>query len=238
MRSLGEFFGVSLGPGDPELVTLKALKVLRSVDCIFTVVSRQSSRSVSGSIIDALDGITAERIELVFAMRDNRDDKADLIAGNLSLILDKLKNGKNCAFTTIGDALTYSTYGYIMSEIKRQFPEVKIETVPGVNSWSLLSAQANRVLVEDRETLSVIPSFAEGESHSVLEDLKDTAVLLKTYNTRDALIAELAKNGDDFLYGSNLGMENEFISSDADAILARNREYMSMLIVKKSKQES
>lgn len=238
MSDPGNFFGVSLGPGDPELVTLKALKVLQTVDCIFTVVSRQSSRSVSGSIIDSLDAITAERVELVFAMRDNRDDKADLIAENASIILERLKSGKHCAFATIGDALTYSTYGYIMREIKCQAPEVNIETVPGVNSWSLLASRANRVLVEDREILSVIPSFAEEEQKRVLNDIKDTAVLLKTYNTRDSLIAELAKNGDDFLYGSNLGMEGEFISSDADAVLAREREYMSMLIVKKSEKES
>ena len=238
MHAAGNFFGVSLGPGDPELVTIKALKILQKVDCIFTVVSRQSARSVSGSIIDSLDGITAERIELVFAMRDNQDDKSSRISENISLILDKLRSGNSCAFTTIGDALTYSTYGYIMSEIRRQAPDIKIETVPGVNSWSMLAAEANRVLVEDREVLSVVPSFAEEEQERVLGNIKDTAVLLKTYNTRDALITELAKNGDDFLYGSNLGMDNEFISSDADAILGRDREYLSMLIVKKSKKDA
>ena len=235
MSACGRFFGVSLGPGDPELITVKALKILQSVDCLFTVVSRQSSRSVSGAIIDALDGVSAERTELVFAMRDNREDKAACIAENVSIIVEKLRNGLDCAFTTIGDALTYSTYGYVLDEIKRQLPGIEIVTVPGVNSWTLLSSQLNRVLVEDRETLSVIPSFAEDKLHSVVENVDGTAVLLKTYNTRDALIAELDENGYDYFYGSNLGMDDEFISSDADAIIARDKEYLSMLIVKKKK---
>ena len=231
----GKFFGVSLGPGDPGLITVKALDALRSVDYIFTVVSRQSSRSVSGAIIDALDGITAERVKLVFAMRDNSADKAARIAENASLILDKLKSGYSCAFVTIGDALTYSTYGYILSVIRKHLPELDIETIPGVNSWSALSAKVNRVLVEDREELSIIPSYAEESPLSVINKTGGTAVLLKTYKTRDKLVAALDEDGCEFLYGSNLGMENEFISDNSEEILSRANEYLSMLIVKKKK---
>ncbi len=231
----GKFFGVSLGPGEPGLITLKALNALQGVDCIFTVVSRQSSRSVSGAIIDALDGITAERVELVFAMRDNSADKAARVAENAELILEKLKSGCSCAFATIGDALTYSTYGYILSVICKQIPELEIETIPGVNSWSALSAKVNRVLVKDRDELSIIPSFAEEDPLSVIKKTDGTTVLLKTYNTRDKLIAALNDANCEFLYGSNLGMDNEYISDNSEEILLRGKEYLSMLIVKNKK---
>ncbi len=64
----GKFYGIGLGPGDPGLVTLKAADALRSVKAIYSVASRQSARSISGRILDALPGITAERTELEFTM--------------------------------------------------------------------------------------------------------------------------------------------------------------------------
>jgi len=232
---IGKLFGVSLGPGDPELITMKALKRLQAADVIFTVISRQGSTSASGRIIDSLDGITAERVELIFAMRDDREDKALLINNNAEQIIDRLKDGQDCAFATIGDALTYSTYGYILSELQQKIPDLEVETVPGVNSWSALSARVNRVLVEDRATLSVIPSYANDISPVTGLDSENTSVLLKTYNTRDHLVNILNENGCDFLYGANIGMENEFVSDNVNEILARGKEYLSMLIVKNKK---
>jgi precorrin-2/cobalt-factor-2 C20-methyltransferase len=232
---LGKLFGVSLGPGDPGLVTLKALKILQNADVIFTVISRQGSSSASGRIIDSLDGVDAERIELVFAMRDDREDKALCIRNNAEQIIEKLQSGKSCAFATIGDALTYSTYGYILNELKASLPPLEVETIPGVNSWSALASSVNRVLVEDRAVLSVVPSYAPDVKLSHSADSGNSTVLLKTYNTRDHLINELRSSGVEFLYGANLGMENEFISDNAEDILARDKEYLSMLIVKNKK---
>jgi len=97
-KRLGKFYGVGTGPGDPELITLKAVRILQDSDVVFTAVSRQSERSVSGRVVDNLDGIIAERIELIFAMTKNWDDRLQLIRNNAKLISEELLQGKSCTF--------------------------------------------------------------------------------------------------------------------------------------------
>ena len=69
----GRFYGVGLGPGDPGLVTLRTAEILRAAHVVYTVASRQSERSVSGAIINALPGVTARREELKFTIRQRAE---------------------------------------------------------------------------------------------------------------------------------------------------------------------
>ncbi|HJO95610.1 MAG TPA: precorrin-2 C(20)-methyltransferase [Victivallales bacterium] len=236
----GIFYGIGVGPGDPELITVKAINILEKVDIIFHAVSRQSTQSTSGSVIDSLDNISAERQELIFAMTKNSSDKKKYIAKNTGYIHKKLKSGLNCAFTTIGDPLTYSTYGYIIKELIKLDPELEIKTIPGVNSWSALCAASNTILTEDQEQLCIIPSYVNPKDDrfdNILQDRQST-VFLKTYRTRNNIIEKIRKQSQEFsiTYGSNIGCENQFISNDLEEILPRDNEYLSMLIVKKKNQ--
>jgi precorrin-2/cobalt-factor-2 C20-methyltransferase len=236
----GIFYGIGVGPGDPELITLKAVNILKKVDIIFHAVSRQSTQSTSGSIVDSLENISAERQELIFAMTNSRSDKKKYITKNAIYIYDKLKSGLNCAFTTIGDPLTYSTYGYIIKMLIKLDPCIEIKTIPGVNSWSALCAASNMILTEDQEQLRIIPSYLNPNDDNFKEILqeKQSLVFLKTYRTRNDIIEKIIKQPQEFsiTYGSNIGLKNQFISNDIDKILSRDNEYLSMLIVKKKNQ--
>ncbi|MCF6175830.1 MAG: precorrin-2 C(20)-methyltransferase [Victivallaceae bacterium] len=229
----GKFYGVGVGPGDVELITLKAVRILKTADVIFTAVSRQSARSVSGRVVDAVDGITGKRQELVFAMTKSWDDRMNLIRKNAGIILSELRQGKNCVFTTIGDPLTYSTYGYLMKELQLLAAELKIITIPGVNSWSALAAASNTILVEDKERLCIVPSYSAVAEKAALEHA-ETVVFLKTYNSRNNIIDKLDCADEELLYGSNLGLDEQFISTNIEQIRKRGKEYLSMLIVKKN----
>ena len=120
--ALGKFYGVGLGPGDPGLVTLRALEVLRAVQVIYAAASQQSSRSVSGRILDALPGVTADRCELAFTMSNNFDERLARIDEHAARILDRLRSGDDAAFVTIGDPMTYSTCGYLLRALLRMEP--------------------------------------------------------------------------------------------------------------------
>ena len=156
--ALGKFYGVGLGPGDPGLVTLRALEVLRAVQVIYAAASQQSSRSVSGRILDALPGVTADRCELAFTMSNNFDERLARIDEHAARILDRLRSGDDAAFVTIGDPMTYSTCGYLLRALLRMEPALPYEIIPGVNSWSALAAKEGVPLVEDQTVLQIVPA--------------------------------------------------------------------------------
>ena len=232
--ALGKFYGVGLGPGDPGLVTLRALEVLRAVQVIYAAASQQSSRSVSGRILDALPGVTADRCELAFTMSNNFDERLARIDEHAARILDRLRSGDDAAFVTIGDPMTYSTCGYLLRILRRLEPELAFEIIPGVNSWSALAAASAEPLVEDNEILRIVPGYLAPDS-AVLESVmkpEGTVVFLKTYRERDRYADLLRERGCRMVYGANIGLANEFFSKDPEEISSRPEEYLSMLLGK------
>lgn len=231
----GRFYGVGLGPGDPGLVTLRALEVLRSVQVIYTAASRQSGRSISGAVIEALPDVSARREELSFTMATDFPVRLARIDEHAERIAAELRMGNDCAFTTIGDPMTYSTCGYLLRALRRVLPELECEIVAGVNSWSALAAASASPLIEDNGVLRIVPSYLKPDSpelHRMLET-EGAVVLLKTYRSRNEYLDSLAGEEYDLLYGANIGLENEFISSDPEAIRKRPDEYLSMLMIRK-----
>lgn len=231
----GKFYGIGLGPGDPGLVTLKAADALRSVKAIYSVASRQSDRSISGRILDALPGITAERTELEFTMSKDFGERLARIDEHAALILAGIRRGEDAAFVTIGDPMTYSTCCYLLRALRRMEPELEYEIIPGVNSWSALAAATATALVEDREVLRIIPTAVPPEPEKLAAMLQEhgTSVLLKCYRTREELVRLLSQGGYRVTYGANLGLDDEFVSSDPEEIAARPEEYLSMLLCRR-----
>ena len=93
----GKFYGVGLGPGDPGLVTLRTAEILRAVHVVYTVASRQSERSVSGAIIDALPGVTARCEELKFTMSKDFPTRLAKIEEHAQRIAAELRAGRPSA---------------------------------------------------------------------------------------------------------------------------------------------
>ena len=229
---IGTFYGIGLGPGDPDLVTLKALKALQKADRIYTVLSRNAEQSVSDSIVRALPGIGAEPIPLEFTMSRSWDERLRKIGEHADSIAAELRKGLNCAFTTIGDPMTYSTCSYLLKALKQRIPDLKSEIVPGVNSWSALAASVQKPLAEDTEILRIIPSFIAGDPEF---PENTTSILLKTYHTRDELLRKIPADAEVW-YGANLGLANETAASDRDRIGTLPEAYLSMLAVKRGKR--
>ena len=113
----GKLYGVGIGPGDPRYLTLRAADVLRSVDVIFTVISQNASSSVSRSVVESLEPRGEIHLQ-IFSMSRDKAVRAAQVQANADAIITELKAGRDCAFATLGDAMTYSTFGYVLEIIR------------------------------------------------------------------------------------------------------------------------
>lgn len=228
----GVFYGIGIGPGDPELVTLKAARILRACDVIFTVVSAHAEESVSETIVRQLEP-KGRFVRLVFSMSKDAKKRRRQVQDNADIIIRELEQGHSCAFATLGDALSYSTFGYILPLLHTALPGLTIEIVPGITSWSTLATKAGRVLAENREELRVIPSFTADTADTIVFEPGVTYVLLKTYHSRDALLKRLAREPDlEVIYGEKLTQEGEYVTTSVEDIAARPDTYLSLMLVR------
>ncbi len=231
--NLGKFFGVSIGSGDPKYLTLRAVEVLQEADVIFTVISKNAQNSISLDVVNTAKPRGEVRLQ-TFSMSKDHAVRFAKVQENAQEIIDCLTQGKHCAFATLGDALTYSTFGYILQIIQEALPHVEVEVVPGITSFATLAAKSAQVLVEDKEMLRIIPSFkAETAQHLTFPE-KSTTILLKTYRSRSALLDRLRQEENiEITYGECLGMENQILLRDIDHIEKRDDIYYSLMMVKK-----
>lgn len=231
----GIFYGVGIGPGNPEYLTLRAARVLSEVDIIFTVTGPNTENSISESVVQSLGTIKGTIVPLLFTMSRDPEVRQLQIMNNAMKISAELELGRSCAFATLGDAMTYSTFGYILEILKQHLPGLKTEVVPGITSYCTLSSVSQTVLVENGERLRVIPAFRPEMVDQIEFPPGTTTVLMKTYRSRNALIRRILKEpGVKIVYGERLGMQNQFLSSDSEEILSRPEEYLSLMMVKKA----
>ncbi len=226
-------YGIGLGPGDPELVTLKAARILKTCPIIFTVMSSNVTDSVSEGIVGGLEP-EGKLVRLTFAMSNDREKRRRMIEDNARIIVEHLKEYGDCAYTTLGDALSYSTFGHVLPIVRAALPEAEIEIVPGITSWSTLAAETGVVLAENREILRIVPSFTADMADKVDFPKNSSTVLLKTYRTRKALLDRLEREeGVEVVYGENLTREGAFTTTSLGDIAGREENYLSLMLVKK-----
>jgi precorrin-2/cobalt-factor-2 C20-methyltransferase len=203
--------GVGVGPGDPELVTLKAVRVLATAGRVFVPVLDAADTGRAEATVRA--HASHERIErLVFALNERTDtarrerhwDAAgERVAGWLR------ETGGTAAFATIGDPNVYSTFGYLAQTVRDMLPGVAVETVPGITAMQAIATAAGLPLVEGAESLTLLPLARDAEPlRSALAG--DGTVVVYKGGRHLTAIAGIAKDaGRDAVYGEHLGLPGE-----------------------------
>jgi precorrin-2/cobalt-factor-2 C20-methyltransferase len=230
----GTFYGVGVGPGDPGLLTVRAVEVLRRVATVFHVIGGKREPSVSGRVVDSVEGCRAARVELQFSMAPDKTARKADWERNAEQVVAELRAGRDCAFTTIGDPLLYSTYTYLLREVRQRLPGVEVVTVPGITAFQAAAARANLPLVEDDEVLTVVPAWKEELASLGVANRPGTTVFLKTYRHRNRILEQVKAGGRPatVLYAARVGLEDEQIKLGIEAAAAAPDEYLSLLIVK------
>ncbi len=225
----GKLIGIGVGPGDPDLLTVKAVKTLENVPIICSPKSSKNKPSVALSIVQGiLDGrdIEYKVIEPLFPMIEDKKALETYWDGAAQLIASELDEGKDVSFITLGDPSIYSTFSYVASIIGKQ--GYSVEMIPGITSFTGCAASAGIILGEKDEIILVVPKVDErlGE---VLEHT-DTAIVMKT--SRHSLMLEELIDRDPrekkVISVQNCGMEDEKIFEG----FAEKGNYLSTTIVK------
>ncbi len=233
----GTLYGIGVGPGDPELITLKALKILRQVPWIFAAASSKNTYSIALNIVRShLNGAGIEN--LPFPMTRDPDLLAAAWEQNARRVLAVLEAGWDAAFITLGDPLTYSTFGYLLKTLKQLKPDLKVVTIPGVTSYSAAAAACQTPLSEGEESFYVVSGALGAARLREALARTDTVVILKTYRHFPEIYRTLADLNllECAVCISRVGLEGETVVRDLRELAGRPLPYLSMIIVKKPKQ--
>ena len=190
-----KLFCVGCGPGDPELLTIRALNLIKEADVIFVPTSKLNKPSIALSIVEKHLKKTTEIINLVFPMIKDRESLKEYWKKNAFEIAQKVRSGKKTVYLTVGDPALYSTWIYIHRELKRDYQDIEIEIIPGITSIFAFAAEAKISLVEGDENLSIVPACYDLNKVKNTVKSSDTIVFLKDGRYFDNVIEMLSDTG-------------------------------------------
>lgn len=231
----GKFYGIGVGPGDPDLLTLKAYRALQGVDVICVPKSAADKDSLALNVVNKALAKEFNYLELSFPMSRDREVLERCWAEAGEAVAARVKEGQHVAFVSIGDPMFYSTYGYVLAHLKKYHPGLETETIPGITSIAASSAFVNTPLTEGEENLVVLPAAYGIEGLREILSKFDNVVLMKV-NRRFEEVLELLKEmglSDKAAYVSRCGHADQYFTLDLEDLRGQKLDYMSLLIIKK-----
>ncbi|MFJ1846179.1 MULTISPECIES: precorrin-2 C(20)-methyltransferase [unclassified Streptomyces] len=224
--------GVGVGPGDPELVTVKGVNALRDAAVVVVPVMDTGERGRAEATV--LHYVAADKVvRVVFALNERTDrarrEAAWDAAGERVAAL--LRTHGSVAFATIGDPNVYSTFTYLAQTIGEQLPGTAVETVPGITAMQDLAARSGAVLTEGTEPLTLVPVTAGAAALKEALEGPGTVVAYKFGRLAAEVAAALRETGrtEDAVWGSALGLPEESIRPAAE-LAEGPLPYLSTLI--------
>jgi precorrin-2/cobalt-factor-2 C20-methyltransferase len=266
MKQPVKLTAVGVGPGDPELITMKGVRAIRSAQLIFVPRSKSGEQSLALRIAEPwIDRTVQKIVELPLPMTRHTDqlrpawqEAADRIAASFSEPGQPPHDSERRRDTTdstaaasdlravyllLGDPLLYGTFTYIWNELAERHPHVKIDIVPGVTSFAAGAARAQFVLSTTSDRVAILPASYEtdvAQLRQLLVDF-DTVILMKVGRVLPRILSALAELDliDRAFYAERVGMPEEriLLGQELHVLQNQSRPYLSLLIVKRSSND-
>lgn len=235
----GKLYGVGIGPGDHRLLTLRAKEILDEVGTIFVPKAKDEGVSYARSIIEGAGLKSKNFVELTFLMtKDKEKLKAHWLRA-AGKIAEVLATEKKAAFVTIGDPFIYSTYIYLQKTLRKNFPEIEVETIPGISAFNAAASSAGLPLVSGNERMAILPVRKDLKGIKEALEQFDTVVLMKVGAKLDKVIhllkeVKLIRNA---VLISRAGQPNERIVKGLSSLKDKESGYLSVIIVKRRNKD-
>ncbi|BBM48829.1 precorrin-2 C(20)-methyltransferase [Leptotrichia wadei] len=225
----GKFYGIGVGVGDPENITVKATKRLHEVDVIVLPKAKSGEGSTAFNIVKEYVKPDVEQLFLEFPMIKDVEVRKVFRKNNADKINVELEKGKNVAFLTIGDPMTYSTYTYVLEHIS---DDVEVETIAGITSFNSIAARLNIPLMIGDEDLKVISVNRKTDIYKEIEN-NQNLVLMKISRDFEKIKKAIIETGnkENAVIVSDCGKENEVFYWDIESV--EEVPYFSTMILKK-----
>jgi precorrin-2/cobalt-factor-2 C20-methyltransferase len=240
-NSLGTFWGIGVGPGPAGYLPLAALEALDRADLVYAPRARGAETSVALQCLDgiALDGAKLREIE--FNMDPDRSVLAEHYAGLADAIAVELRAGRNVAYLTIGDSLTYSTYGYVLAALQQRLPDLPQRTFPGITSYAAAASALGWPLGEGKERVLILPCPDTAEELRLDIETHDIVVLMKVGARLPWVLALLREMGIAGLcaFARRIGLPGELLMHGLDHLEASQvTGYLATLLIRRNPRES
>jgi precorrin-2/cobalt-factor-2 C20-methyltransferase len=234
---IGTLYGIGVGPGDPDLIPVKSVKILARVPVVFAAASTKNRHSLAVSIAGPHIPESTDVRLLSFPMTVDREETREAWRSNSLAILAELRKGNDAAFLTLGDTMTYSTFGYILRNIRDIDPSVKVETIPGITSYQAAAACLNRPLVEGEESLLIVSGVNGGDRLRRISGKPENVVFMKAYRNIPDIGAALNETGafGECVGVANCGLPNQEIIRDIGQLNGRVPSYWTLILAKQKK---
>jgi len=227
---------VGVGPGDPELLTLKGARLIGEADVVVTPVGDRSDASIAHSIVEGMiDPSRQQLISQVYPMKRDQEGLDAHWEKSAAEVAALVRSGKTVAFITLGDPFLYSTFLYLHRQLRENFPDVAVEVVSGVSSINAAAALAGVPLGLSSERLAVLPATYEEDELTRTLEAFDTVVLMKVHRVFHRIRDLLDRLGlkDKAVYVKRVGLSGQAVFPDLDSVSPGDLDYLSLMIVKK-----
>lgn len=237
---LGTLWGIGVGPGPAGYLPLAALEALRQADVVFAPRARSAATSIALQCLAGID-IPPQRLrEIEFNMDPDRSVLREHYTQLADTIAAELRAGRNVAYLTIGDTLTYSTYGYVLAALHERLPELPHRTFPGITSYAAAASALGWPLGEGKERTLILP--CPDDPLALRRDIEthDIVVLMKV-GARLAWVLDLLRDmgiAGHCAFARRIGLPGEMLAADVGNLCATEAMgYLATLLIRKTPRE-